>query len=342
MDDYSHSVEAKEIIVDLGTRSYPVLVGSNCVNDVTKYLPESVKRVAIVTQGQIGIQLSTDKEQKVFVIEEGEDAKSINTIMELCRSWVDWGLTRSDIVIGLGGGMVTDVASFAASIYHRGVSVINIPTTLLGMVDAAIGGKAGVNLPEGKNLIGTFWQPNAVICDLNALQTLPKREWKCGYGEIAKYHFLGAKDMRGKDLIDTVLECIKVKSKIVSQDELEGGRRAILNYGHTLAHALEIENDFALAHGEAVAIGIRYAAEVAFLMGRIGEDRVLYHQEILDHYELSTKLQKSMDPNKVISLFLRDKKSKDGITFVLDGETGVEPILVQDRNILKKAMEVVQ
>ena len=97
-----------------------------------------------------------------------------------------------------------------------------------------------------------------------------------------------------------------------------------------------------MAHGEAVAIGIRYAAEVAFLMGRIGEDRVLYHQEILDHYELSTKLQKSMDPNKVISLFLRDKKSKDGITFVLDGETGVEPILVQDRNILKKAMEVVQ
>jgi len=332
----------KEIKVNLGERSYPVLVGSDCLGDVEKYYPESVKRVAVVTQGQIGVEIPLSEDHKIFDIGVGENSKSIETAIELCRAWVDWGLNRSDIVIGLGGGMVTDVAAFAASIYHRGLKVINIPTTLLGMVDAAIGGKTGVNLPEGKNLIGTFWQPEAVVCDVDTLRTLPDREWKCGYGEVAKYHFLGAADMREFGLIDTVLECIKVKSDIVAQDERETGKRAILNYGHTLAHALELENDFTLAHGEAVAVGIRYAAEVAFLMGRIGENRVAYHEEILDHYDLQMKLGESMNLERVISLFSRDKKSQDGITFVLDGENGVEPVLVQDQNILEKALEVVQ
>lgn len=332
----------KEIKVNLSERSYPVLVGSDCLHNVEKHLPDSAKRVAIVTQKQIGVEIPSSKHYKVFDIGIGENSKSIETVIELCRAWVDWGLTRSDIVIGLGGGMVTDVAAFAASIYHRGLEVINVPTTLLGMVDAAIGGKTGVNLPEGKNLIGTFWQPKAVVCDIDTLQTLPDREWKCGYGEVAKYHFLGANDMRGFSLIDTVIECIKVKTSIVAEDERETGKRAILNYGHTLAHALELENKFSLAHGEAVAVGIRYAAQVAFHMGRIGEDRVAYHEEILNHYGLQMKLREKINTEKIISLFLRDKKSMDGITFVLDGDLGVEPVLVQDVNILVKAMEVVQ
>ena len=332
----------KEIKVNLGERSYPVLVGVNCLDNVAKYYPESAKRVAVVTQKQIGVEIASSKNHKVFDIGTGENSKSIETVIELCRAWVDWGLTRSDVVIGLGGGMVTDVAAFAASIYHRGLNVINIPTTLLGMVDAAIGGKSGVNLPEGKNLIGTFWQPKAVICDINTLQTLPEREWKCGYGEVAKYHFLGADDMRESGLIDTVVECIKVKTSIVAEDERETGKRVILNYGHTLAHALELENKFTLAHGEAVAVGIRYAAQVAFHLGRIGEDRVAYHEEILNHYGLQMKLGKRVDIDRIISLFSKDKKSMDGVTFVLDGDLGVEPVLVQDVNILMKAMEVVQ
>ncbi|MEC7152492.1 MAG: 3-dehydroquinate synthase, partial [Actinomycetota bacterium] len=163
-----------------------------------------------------------------------------------------------------------------------------------------------------------------------------------GYGEVAKYHFLGADDMRESGLIDTVVECIKVKTSIVAQDERETGNRAILNYGHTLAHALELENKFTLAHGEAVAVGIRYAAQVAFYLGRIGEDRVAYHEEILNHYGLQMKLGKRVDIDRIISLFSKDKKSMDGITFVLDGDLGVEPVLVQDVNILMKAMEVVQ
>jgi|TARA_B100001094_G_scaffold194835_1_gene188793 5-deoxy-5-amino-3-dehydroquinate synthase len=333
----------KAIKVDLAERSYPVLVGENCLGEVERYLPSSAKRVAIVTQEQIGIDLQIEKNHKVFTIGTGETSKSIDSVIALCRSWVDWGLTRSDIVIGLGGGMVTDIAAFAASIYHRGLEVINVPTTLLGMVDAAIGGKTGANLPEGKNLIGTFWQPKAVICDVDTLQTLPEREWKCGYGEVAKYHFLGADDMRGFSLIDTVMECVKVKTRIVAEDEREAGTRAILNYGHTLAHAIELENGFALAHGEAVAVGIRYAAQVAFHMGRIGEERVAYHEEILNHYGLQMKLGERIDPQRALLLFSRDKKSKPGLfTFVLDGDLGVEPVSFYDGNILVKALEVVQ
>ena len=132
------------------------------------------------------------------------------------------------------------------------------------------------------------------------------------------------------------------KTSIVAEDERETGNRAILNYGHTLAHALELENKFTLAHGEAVAVGIRYAAQVAFYLGRIGEDRVAYHEEILNHYGLQMKLGKRVDIDRIISLFSKDKKSMDGITFVLDGDLGVEPVLVQDVNILMKAMEVVQ
>jgi 5-deoxy-5-amino-3-dehydroquinate synthase len=138
------------------------------------------------------------------------------------------------------------------------------------------------------------------------------------------------------------MECVKVKTRIVAEDEREAGIRAILNYGHTLAHALELENEFALAHGEAVAVGIRYAAQVAFHMGRIGEERVAYHEEILNHYGLQTKLGERINTENIISLFFRDKKSMHGITFVLDGDLGVEPVLVHDSNILVKAMEVVQ
>ena len=335
-------MESKEISVNLGERSYPVLIGSSCINEVASYIGPDVKKIAIVTQESIGVDIETGREQKIFHLPIGEHGKSIETIKELCSSWVRWGMTRSDAVIAVGGGMVTDVAAFAASIYHRGIPVINVPTSLLGMVDAAIGGKTGVNLPEGKNLVGTFWQPQAVICDIETLTTLPEKEWKCGYGEIAKYHFIGSGDLRNMDLASQITECIKLKTDIVAQDEREGGKRAILNYGHTLAHALELENQFSLAHGEAVAIGIRYAAQVAFDLGRIDESRVLYHEEILNHFNLQYTLPSQVDAGRILPLFERDKKAQDGITFVLDGKNGVEIVKVENQNILRKSLEVIQ
>ena len=152
--------------------------------------------------------------------------------------------------------MVTDVAGFAASVWHRGVPVVHVATTLLGMVDAAIGGKTGVNLPEGKNLVGAFWQPAGVVCDLDALVTLPDRERRSGDGEMAKYHFLTGDDLDAMTLTDRVARCVEIKAEVVASDEREGGRRALLNYGHTLAHALEIATEHRLTHGEAVGVGL--------------------------------------------------------------------------------------
>ncbi len=333
----------KQIQVELGERSYPVLIGTECLDQALDSLvPKQAKRVAIVTQPNIGIAPSTSTEQEIFQIGDGESAKTLKTIEDLCSKWAQWGLTRTDVVVAIGGGLVTDVAGFASAVYHRGVKVIHVPTTLLGMVDAAIGGKTAVNLTEGKNLVGSFWQPAGVVCDVAALSTLPEREWRCGYGEVAKYHFLGAKDLHKLSLIEQITNCIQLKAEIVREDERETGRRAILNYGHTLAHALEMEKDFALAHGEAVAIGIRYAAEIAKILGRIDQERVEEHEKILEHYGLSYSLPSSCDWGRIVSLFQRDKKALDGISFVLDGPNGVEVVKIENQEILKEAMEAIK
>ena len=137
------------------------------------------------------------------------------------------------------------------------------------MIDAAVGGKTAVNLPEGKNLVGAFWQPVGVVCDLDALDTLPSREMRCGLGEMAKYHFLAGDDLLALELDERIARCVQIKAEVVASDEREGGRRALLNYGHTLAHALEIATDYDMAHGEAVAVGLIYAAELALELGRI-------------------------------------------------------------------------
>tara|TARA_B100000953_G_C18016648_1_gene419475 strand:- start:302 stop:1306 length:1005 start_codon:yes stop_codon:yes gene_type:complete len=331
------------IDLDLGEKSYPVLVGTDCLSEaLDSLLPKKAQKAAVVTQENIGIAPPIAMEHETFFIGDGEHAKTFNTVEDLCSSWAQWGLTRNDVVVAVGGGLVTDVAGFAAAVYHRGIDVIHIPTTLLGMVDAAIGGKTAVNLPEGKNLAGAFWQPVGVICDTSTLSSLPEREWRCGYGEVSKYHFLGDQDLRNLDLRDQITQCIQLKADIVAEDERETGRRAILNYGHTLAHALELEKDFTLAHGEAVAVGIRYAAEIAKLLGRIDQKRVEEHESVLNHYGLTFVLPSSCDWEHIITLFSRDKKAVSGISFVLDGPDGVEVVEIDDQEILIKAMEALQ
>ena len=332
-----------QIQVDLGERTYPVLIGTECLEEgLDSLLPDRVQKVALVTQSNIGIIPSINVEHEIFHIDNGEIAKTLKTVEDLCSRWAQWGLTRTDVVVAIGGGLVTDIAGFAAAVYHRGVDVIHVPTTLLGMVDAAIGGKTAVNLPEGKNLVGSFWQPVGVVCDISTLSSLPGREWRCGYGEVAKYHFLGAQDLDQQDLAGKIMKCIQLKAEIVREDERETGRRAILNYGHTLAHALEMEKDFSLAHGEAVAIGIRYAAEIAKILGRIDQNRVDEHETVLEHYGLSYKLPSSYDWGQLVSLFQRDKKAVDGISFVLDGPEGIEVVKIEDQEILIQAMEALQ
>ena len=249
------------------------------------------------------------------------------------------GMTRNDVVVGVGGGMVTDIAGFAAASYHRGIPVVHVATTLLGMVDAAIGGKTGVNLPEGKNLVGAFWQPSGVVCDLDALDTLPEREVRCGLGEMAKYHFLTGDDLLALDLPHRVARCVEIKAEVVASDEREGGRRALLNYGHTLAHALEIATEHRLAHGEAVAIGLIFAAHLAQVLGRIDVGRVDEHFEVVgEAYGLGTDLPTGLDPDQLIALMHRDKKALDGLTFILDGPGGVEVVVGVDEEPVRAAL----
>ena len=319
--------------VPLGGRSYDVLVGHGARHELAGLLPPTARRAAIVTQDAIPIEVDPGLPTRTFPIGHGESHKSLATIEALCRGFAGFGLTRNDVVIGVGGGLVTDVAGFAAASWHRGVAVVHVSTTLVGMVDAAIGGKTGVNLAAvdgvgGKNLIGAFWQPSGVVCDLDALSTLPPREVRCGRGEMAKYHFLTGDDLLAMDDEERIARCVAIKAEIVSGDERETGRRALLNYGHTLAHALEIETNYALAHGEAVAVGLIYAARLARHLGRIDDARVQQHYEVVGgSYELNTSLPDGVDPQRLIKLMGRDKKALgDGLTFVLDGRTGVEVV----------------
>ena len=211
--------------VALDDRSYPVVVGAGVRRELAALLPAGVKRAAIVSQAGIPLDIDPGVEHQRFDIGEGEPHKDLRTVADLCSAWARWGLTRGDVVIGLGGGLVTDVAGFAAATYHRGVPVVHVATSLLGMVDAAIGGKTGVNLPEGKNLVGAFWQPHAVLCDTDALATLPARELRSGRGELAKYHFLTGEDLRALPLDARVARCVEIKAEVVASDEREGGRR---------------------------------------------------------------------------------------------------------------------
>ncbi|WP_420453669.1 3-dehydroquinate synthase [Ilumatobacter sp.] len=337
----------RRVTVALPERPYDVVVGRGAIAGLAPFVDQAVRRVAVVTQDAIPERFTDvarhladrDVAVEVHAIGDGEAAKTLSTVEELSRSFARSGLTRRDLVVGVGGGVVTDVAGFAASTWHRGVSVVHVPTTLLGMVDAAIGGKTGVNLAEGKNLVGAFWQPSAVVCDLDALDTLPERELRCGLGEMAKYHFLTGDDLLATDLEERIARCVEIKAEVVASDEREGGRRALLNYGHTLAHALEIATDHRLAHGEAVAIGLVFAAELALELGRIGRHRVDEHVAVVQgEYDLGIRPPAGCDPDVLVDLMRRDKKALDGLTFVLDGAAGVEVVEGVDEAAVRAAL----
>ncbi len=344
-----------EVRVGLGDRSYGVLVGPGVrhllAEQLADCLPNPPRRVAVVTAEGIGVEVNVGDgiTSETFIIPAGERYKSLATVEDLCRRFARFGLTRGDAVVAVGGGLVTDVAGFAAAVYHRGIPVAFVPTTLLGQIDAAIGGKCGVNLPEGKNLVGAFWQPSVVLCDSEVLVSLPEAEYRSGLGEMAKYHFLasdaGTLDaiaMADLPLTQRIARCVALKAEIVAADERESGRRMLLNYGHTLAHALEISGGFYLRHGEAVAVGLIYAAEVAQRLGRIDDDRVAQHRQVVSAYGLSCSLPAGSDTDELIDLFSRDKKSVGELTLVLDGPGGPEPVRGVDRAILAEALEAIR
>ncbi|MBU3688972.1 MAG: 3-dehydroquinate synthase [Acidimicrobiales bacterium mtb01] len=336
-------VTGHRIDVSLGDRSYPIVVGRGVVDQLDDFVPDRARRAVVVTDPSIPFAVRTTLPSLVLHVGAGEDNKSLTTVERLCREFARFGLTRNDVVVAVGGGLVTDIAGFAAAVWHRGTAVIHVPTTLLGMVDAAIGGKTAVNIPEGKNLVGAFWQPQAVIADLDALDTLPERERRCGLGEIAKYHFIAGDDLLALPLDERVARCAEIKARIVEEDERESGRRALLNYGHTLAHALESAGNHDLAHGEAVAIGLLFAAELGRELGRIDRDRVEFHRRVVrSEYGLATPDQIAsaalLGPRDLIDFMRRDKKATDGLTFVLDGRNGLEVVADIDPSTVESAL----
>ncbi len=338
--------DIQTVQVNLEDRSYPVFIGRGARHELAAQINPSVRRIAVVTQDGVPAQLIpdfADLERHTFVIGDGEIHKTLDTVQTLCRSFSEAGITRSDLVIGVGGGLVTDVAGFTAAVYHRGLGVMHVATTLLGMIDAAIGGKTGVNIPEGKNLIGSYWQPQAVACDMDALLSLGERDLQCGYGEMAKYHFISRQDLSLLPLGQRIARCVQIKADIVASDERESGQRALLNYGHTLAHAVEIATNFTMPHGVAVSVGILYAAHLAQVMGRIPESRVQEHYDIVHGiYNLQTVLPADFDSVAAITSMRRDKKALSSLTFVLDSADGlqiVDGILEQD---LKQAFDALR
>jgi 5-deoxy-5-amino-3-dehydroquinate synthase len=347
------------IPVRLRTCSYEVLVGKGVAARLSDLLPSGTKKVAVVTQEGIDFEIDPGVQKERFVVPPGESAKSLSSVEELCRAFARWGLARTDTVVAVGGGVVTDVAGFCAAVYLRGVRYVNVPTTLLAQVDAAIGGKTGVNIEEGKNLVGAFWQPAAVLCDTDALSTLPEREWASGRGEMAKCAFLGkllrlaepnsswsqgdpdtAGSSRsvdsgwwgGDSLEEKIARCVAIKVAAVTSDEREDGVRALLNYGHTLAHALEAADlqsgSSDLRHGEAVAVGIAFAARLARRLGRIDDEKVAYHDEVIESFgfDVPVKLSPGTSSGALVEFMARDKKARHDLTFVLDGPEGVEVV----------------
>jgi len=344
--------------------AYDIVVGPGVLDEIGSLLGDR-RQVAVVTQraiaehyaaGVLAALESTGTKAEVFSIDNGEDAKTLATVEELCRGFAAWGLLRGDAVCALGGGVVGDVGGFAAASFHRGVAVAQVPTTLLAQVDAAIGGKTGVNLPEGKNLVGAFHQPIGVLSDTTTLATLADREFRSGLGEVAKYALMGDAELDtlvgarteallardAEVLSDVVARCAVIKAAVVASDPQERtGVRATLNYGHTLAHALETAGGYQLAHGEAVAVGLVFAAELAVALERVEPNDAQHHRELLASLGLPVTSPVRAEAEELTALMARDKKATGGLTFVLPGPNGLERVEDPDARALKHAFAAI-
>ena len=307
-------------------RNYPVIIDTYWKDELSRLLVGRSKAAIIVSekmQEAVKNLMATDAEIFVFPIPDGEPGKSSTTLNKV---W-DWlgaaGFTRSDLIVGIGGGAVTDFAGYAAASWLRGIDWVAIPTSVAGAVDAAIGGKTAINSEYGKNLIGAFHSPSAVIVDVSWFDTLSDRDFAAGMAEVVKAGFISDKkilDLVGTSkiselrsnreaVIELVTRAIAVKAKVVSSDFKESFDREILNYGHTLGHAIELHCKYDLRHGECVSIGMAFMAQLQLSLGLISADLAKQHVEILENLGLPTTYQRQAWPSLLASMYL-DKKSR--------------------------------
>jgi 3-dehydroquinate synthase len=331
-------VTISRIKVD-GDDPYDVVIGAGVLGELPGLLGPKVRTVAVIHPASLpeiarpvcGAIEAAGYEVVALPVPDAERAKTIEVAAELWSAFGRYGITRSDAVVGVGGGATTDLAGFVAATWLRGVKVVQVPTTLLGMVDAAVGGKTGINTPEGKNLVGSFYPPAGVLCDLATLVSVPRDDYVGGLAEIIKGGFIadptilalieddpaGARHPEGRHTRELIERKIQIKANVVGADLREGGLREILNYGHTLAHAIERVERYQMRHGEAVAIGMVYAAELSRLAGRIGPGLVERTRSILTSVGLPTTYRREAWPELRDHMRL-DKKSRGAkLRFVL-------------------------
>ncbi|MBV8528858.1 MAG: 3-dehydroquinate synthase, partial [Candidatus Dormibacteraeota bacterium] len=325
--------------VPIPSRAYTVEVRPGAIADIELHVPGDAARVAIVAERRLARPVReiasalrrSGRTVSVFGLVGGEGLKTWASAGRLLQRLSRAHLQRADAIVAVGGGTIGDLSGFVAATYLRGIAFLNVPTTLLAMVDSAIGGKTGVNLPQGKNLAGAIWQPRAVVCDTNLLATLSGRDYGSAFAEIVKYCMISEDGLvplidqhidrlreRDPELVaEVVRRCVAIKAGVVSADEREGGLRAILNYGHTVGHAIEAATGFGpVNHGEAIAVGMHVAGRLSVRFAGCPEDDIAWQDQTLQRYGL--EVVRPLDPARVLHHIGADKKSTAaGVGWVL-------------------------
>ena len=343
-------MEPTVITVSLPHQSYPIVIGTAVRRRFPEYFAATgCRRAFWVTDANVAqhwqaeLDALRDPNTELIILPPGEEHKRLSTIEALCRRLVALGVERGDTLVACGGGVIGDIAGFAASVYQRGIAFIQIPTTLLAMVDASVGGKTGVDLPEGKNLVGTFHQPAFVLADPDFLKTLPSRELTSGFAEVIKTALIGDVELfaelstfteRGSDISSFpyhyIERCVRFKSNLIVEDETDKGRRAILNFGHTLGHALEAAGDYQiLKHGEAVFWGMTVAVDLSTELGLLKASTVGQIIAVIQPF-LPTLPRLDFTSSQLIELIHRDKKVQGGKPRFILIEDLAKPLIVDD------------
>ena len=318
--------------------SYDVVIGKGILDNAGKLVAEVKKpcRAVIVTDSNVDA-LYSDRVRKSLVKEgfdvskftfiAGEDSKCADTFIDMLEWLAEQKITRSDLLVALGGGVVGDITGFTASCYLRGIDFVQIPTTLLAAVDSSVGGKTAIDLKAGKNLAGAFYQPIVVICDTDTFETLPPKEVACGYAEVIKYgvlfdeKFFEGLENSSLDMETIVEKCVEFKRDVVERDEFDRGERKLLNLGHTAAHGIEKASGFTVTHGEAVAIGTVIASTIAVNEGLFSKEEAERIEKILRQYNLPTLC--TTPAEEIFDAALSDKKRESAnITLVLPEKIG--------------------
>lgn len=320
------TIHMRRLTVTHPTGSYSIMIGRHLLTNFRQQIETDAPYIVITDTNVAPLYAHhfTDALDTI-VLPAGEKHKTLETVNTVYGRLLQAGLDRSGFLLALGGGVIGDMTGFIASSYMRGVGFVQCPTTLLAMVDASVGGKTGVDLPEGKNLVGAFKQPMAVIADLETLHTLEKDEFACGMAETIKHGIINdpelfsfleqdSQPMRAdRSELDQMIEsAIEVKREIVQQDPYEHGRRALLNLGHTFGHAIENVSGFAVKHGEAVAMGMMVAAKVSVELNHCTADLPSRIQSTLASHHLPTTIPSGLDINDIIAMMGSDKKKREG------------------------------